>query len=212
MEDEGRVTSRKQEPRAVVSAQTDDRGQYRIFGLQPGKYCIRASDYFEPGRDMLVDEDFFVQQFLGGEYLAAYYPGAAQARQAQAFSLKPSDEAVADVLLRRLNRVEVAGRVDRPNGPAADASVTLAPLEESEYGLFREDTPDEKGHFRLENVPEGSDRTVVSKRVNGDQFYESRARQKVEVNDNIDSLFISPSGGSTIRARVTVNGANFRNP
>ncbi len=35
IEDEGPFTSRKRELQAVLSAQTDDRGQYRIFGLKP---------------------------------------------------------------------------------------------------------------------------------------------------------------------------------
>ena len=45
--EEGLPASRKPEPRAVASAQTDDRGQYRIFGLEPGEYYIKATQSFE---------------------------------------------------------------------------------------------------------------------------------------------------------------------
>jgi carboxypeptidase family protein len=38
IEDKASFTSRKRYLRAVSSAQTDDRGQYRIFGLKPGEY------------------------------------------------------------------------------------------------------------------------------------------------------------------------------
>jgi hypothetical protein len=207
IEDEGVSRSRERELQAVASAQTDDRGQYRIFGLKPGKYYIRVSNYYEATHDIPVDDSFWVQQFLGSEYPALYYPGVARARQAQAISVKPGGEGLADVVMRPAKTAEVTGHVVGPNGPAADASVTLAPLEENDFGLYRQDTTDEKGNFRLEHIPEGSYLILVSEGGNGDQFYQTRASQKLEVSgDNINSLTISLSGGTTIRGHVTVSG------
>src|SRR5262249_25046502 len=48
MEEQGPFTSRKPAPAPVATGRTDDRGQYRIFGLKPGEYYIRASDAFDP--------------------------------------------------------------------------------------------------------------------------------------------------------------------
>jgi Carboxypeptidase regulatory-like domain len=85
MEDEGFFQSRKQELRSVASGQTDDRGQYRIFGLKPGEYYIRATDSFEPDRNVPADESYWVQQFLGTEYAPVYYPGVPQVGEARRF-------------------------------------------------------------------------------------------------------------------------------
>jgi len=73
IEDEGRSASRKLH--AISSAQTDDRGQYRIFGLKPGEYYIKATDSFEPDHNLLVDQSYWLQQELGSEYAAMYSPG-----------------------------------------------------------------------------------------------------------------------------------------
>jgi len=89
IEDEASFTSRKRDLRAVSSAQTDDRGQYRIFGLKPGEYYIKATDSFEPDRNIsVVDESYWVQEFLGSEYAPVYFPDVAQASQAQVVSVK----------------------------------------------------------------------------------------------------------------------------
>ncbi len=78
--------SRKQTLIPVASSQTDDRGQYRIFGVKPGEYYIRATDSFEPDNNVpFVDEDYWVRQYLGSEYAPVYYPGVVQVGQAQVF-------------------------------------------------------------------------------------------------------------------------------
>jgi hypothetical protein len=105
-EDEAQLTSRTRQLRAVSSAQTDDRGQYRIFGLKPGGYYIKASDAFEPDRNVSeVPESYWVQASLGSEYGTAYYPGVTQASQAQVVLVKPGDEAQADVFMQRARTV-----------------------------------------------------------------------------------------------------------
>jgi hypothetical protein len=48
MVEEELPASRKLEPTPVSSVQTDDRGEYRLFGLEPGEYFIKATDSFQP--------------------------------------------------------------------------------------------------------------------------------------------------------------------
>jgi uncharacterized surface anchored protein len=101
----------------------------------------------------------------------------------------------------------VAGHVIGPNGPAADASVHLYPPDADGNGVDRQDTTDDKGTFRLKNIPEGSYIIVVYKRREGFVF-EQAARQKIEVGgENIDSLIIPLGGGITIQGRVSFNGS-----
>jgi Carboxypeptidase regulatory-like domain len=207
-EDEAQLTSRTRQLRAVSSAQTDDRGQYRIFGLKPGEYYIKATDAFEPDRNVsAVPESYWVQASLGSEYGTAYYPGVPQASQAQVILVKPGDEAQADVFMQRARTAEIAGHVIGRDGPARKAWVELEQSGVDDIGIERQDTSDEKGAFRIKGVPPGSYTIAVLEEEEAG-FYESRGKQKLEVNgENIDSLIISPSAGASFEGRVTVAGA-----
>jgi hypothetical protein len=124
LEDEGASNARRQELDPVGDSQTDDRGQYRIFGLKPGDYYVRASDKAEPTRGFIsTASEYWVQQYLGSEYAPSYFPGVPQVGQAEVISLKPGEETQADLTLRRIKTAEVAGHVISPNGPAKDAMV-----------------------------------------------------------------------------------------
>jgi hypothetical protein len=205
IEDEGQPTSRKL--RAVSSAQTDDRGQYRIFGLKPGEYYVRAMDSFEPDRNGQVGMGYWVQQDLGSEYAPIYYPGVPQVSQAQAVSVRAGEEVQADVSMQRIKTVQVAGHVIGRDGPAKNTWMQLEQSGVDDYGTDRQATTDEKGNFRLKGVPPGS-YVIAAYQQNEGEVYEARGRQKIEVgSENIDSLTIS-LGGISIQGRVTVAGAN----
>jgi Carboxypeptidase regulatory-like domain len=207
IDEESPFVSHKRQLQGVSSAQTDDRGQYRIFGLKPGEYLIRAKDSFEPIYHGLVDDSYWVQQVVGSEYASAYYPGVTQVGQAQPIAAKAGDEIEADVLMRRVKTVEITGRVVDPNGPSGHAFVQLEPVDGDGADFDRQDTTDENGNFRLRNIPEGSYFISVFKRGEQDGIYESRARQKVEVGgENIESLTITVGIGATIQGRVNIRG------
>jgi hypothetical protein len=208
IEDEDQFSRRTQKLRTAASAQTDDRGLYRIFGLEPGDYYIRVTDSQVPELNTPVGESFWLQKELGSEYAPVYYPGVAQVHQAQIVSVKAGEETQADVLIRHVKTVDVAGHVVGPKGVTADAFVSLGPADAEDYvSSDHHATTDDKGNFRFRNIPEGSYRINVYSRGEKDFVYENRARQKIEVgSENIDSLTISLTGGLTIPGRIIVNG------
>ncbi|MCU1271775.1 MAG: hypothetical protein JWN74_3069 [Acidobacteriaceae bacterium] len=55
-EEEGGFHSRHAELVSTGVAQTDDRGQYRVFGLKAGEYYIKAIDEYQPmgGKSMRI--------------------------------------------------------------------------------------------------------------------------------------------------------------
>jgi len=57
--------SQRQEPSWASAAYTDDRGQYRIFGLKPGEYYVQATDSLEPDHDFIAGREALAQEFLG---------------------------------------------------------------------------------------------------------------------------------------------------
>ena len=87
---------RKSQLDPVASAQTDDRGQYRIFGLKPGEYYIRAEDSFQPSGQVMRADDG-LRDWLGREYGYVYYPGVTQVSQAQVVPIKPGEEVQDDL-------------------------------------------------------------------------------------------------------------------
>src|SRR5215469_11592966 len=64
-EDEDPPVQHKTQAEAVGTAVSDDRGQYRIFGLKPREYFVRAEDTAEPPNGVAADESFWIKQTLG---------------------------------------------------------------------------------------------------------------------------------------------------
>jgi len=201
--------SHKRDLSPAASTRTDDRGQYRIFGLSPGEYYVRAVDSLDPDPENQSDwQDYEVREYLGSEYAPVYYPGVTQASQAEVIAVKAGDEVQANVLMQRMKTVEVAGRVMGPNGPAKDTYLRLDPPGADNYGADRGTSTDEKGNFRLKGIAPGPYVVTAYQRDGGSGDYEQRGRQKIEVaGENIDSLTIPLGGGASFRGRVTVAGA-----
>ena len=202
-----RVHKTQMEP--VRSAESDDRGQYRIYGLKPGEYFVRAEDNSEPSSGPApIDESFWLKQSLGSDYAPVYFPGAAQASQAQVIPIKAGEEIQADIVMRHVKTVDVAGHVIGLNGPAANTMVNLWPVDNNSSDFNRQDTTDEKGAFHLRNIPEGSYNIFVYERQEGTRTYRSQARQRIDVTDeNIDSLTVTLTMGAKIQGRLKIDGA-----
>jgi Carboxypeptidase regulatory-like domain len=113
IEEEGPYASKKQRLTPAAAAQTDDRGHYRLFGLRPGEYYIRASDSPEFGFGRFQWRDMQVRESLGA-FAPLYYPGVLQLDQAQMIRLRAGDEAQADFSMRHTKTVEISGQVIGP--------------------------------------------------------------------------------------------------
>jgi protocatechuate 3,4-dioxygenase beta subunit len=202
-EDDDPFFSGKKDLLSAGGAETDDRGQYRIFGLRPGEYYVKANDSLGGAID--EEYDLKVRESLGTGYAAVYYPGVLQLDQAQSISVRPGEESQADFSVRHIKVVEVAGRVITPDGPARNAEVVLIPFGEDESSSSRYDQPDEKGAFALKGVTPGTYTLRAFGRGDGDKVYVTN--QKIEVgNDSLNSLIITLGIGVTLKGRVKAEG------
>lgn len=99
------------------SAGTDDRGQYRIFDLTPGKYVVQASSRgYVPGQS-------------GINYAPIFYPNVTAPRDAQRVEVTGGGEvSPIDFRLRAVPTYTLSGRVVDPatGQPVPDARVTLS--------------------------------------------------------------------------------------
>lgn len=206
MDDEGKDAP-KQDLRPVATAHTDDRGQYRIFGLKPGEYYLQVSDDVDPEMGMLGGQDYWIQTKLGSEYASVYYPGVGQAGQAEVIALRAGDEVEADVSLRHIKTAMVAGHVVGPTGPGKHAYVSLEPVDDEGFSSHYQDSTDDKGAFEVKGVPPGSYVLQVYQDAMESNVYEMTARQKIEVEgEDIPAVDIVLGRGTTFEGRVIVSG------
>jgi len=76
---------------AVSPKTTNDRGEFRIYHLQPGKYFVRVSDAFYFRNESDVEEDDPAARQVKG-FLPIYYPDTSELTQATIIELKPGEE------------------------------------------------------------------------------------------------------------------------
>jgi hypothetical protein len=149
------------------NGQTDDRGQYRVWGLMPGDYYVSATarnnNNFNFGGGRGPGALQLRRGGRGGEedqlaYAPTYFPGVPSADEAKAVTVGLGQEAVGinfNLLLVRTARI--SGRVTNPDGsPTAGGNVNLtsesgrAPIGGNLGGRITGD-----GSFSIGNVPPG---------------------------------------------------------
>ena len=190
-------------------AQTDDLGQYRIFGLQPGEYVVAAEarndTYVQPNAVPLREEDA-----IG--YMTTYYPGTADEGAAVRVRARASTES-SGIEIRL-----VEGRLFRLSGFVTDSQGR--PLVRTSGQLMRTVgagstfgagfSTDEQGQFRMKNVPPGNYRIVVRQMrpfvgpvgPNMQPEMGEMANMPLVVSADLDNLAIVTSPGVTITGNV----------
>jgi hypothetical protein len=174
--------------------QTNDLGRFRLYGVQPGRYAmVTAAAATGPFR-------------LPG-YAPTYYPGSQSASDAQLVTVAPGGDDVSIEL--RL----VPGRVAKISGTAFDAGgqpyrgrLLLATSSRSSgiAGTAMQTSPQPDGKFEFINVAPGEYLLQTS----GFGAFGSRF---LEVSDtDISGLTLRASIGSTVRGRITLEGAPAR--
>lgn len=199
---------------AAASAQTDDRGDYRLFGLRPGEYLVRARAH---GR--VSTADVFAEM---------YFPGASDGAAAAPLALKAGQEISSidiTVPLEPVRGFDIAGTIRIPAGGGVDpSSLTfyLLPALASDAPLlpvrpaavrFSDSRPDS---FQLRSVPAGRyNLYIFGKSVpaseeapHDEAVYPFWFQAPLDVSDkNIENIEAVLVPGVELRGRVAFNGA-----
>jgi hypothetical protein len=201
LEDGGRVLV----PRAA-SAPSDDRGQYRVFGIEPGRYLVRAGPGDPSGllRFGLATGD----QIPG--YAPSLFPGTFAVAQAAHVDVGPSSSITGvDFPLVRTAMVTVAGRVFTSDGQAFQGPLKMSPRSQRE--LTAADSsgaiiyPD--GRFEFRDVAPG-EYVISSSRGRRSSTEGEFGAVAVSVGaENVSGVSLTTSTGSTLRGRVTFDSA-----
>jgi protocatechuate 3,4-dioxygenase beta subunit len=152
-------------PMRSANATTDDLGQFRLFGLQPGDYAVAAEprnmSFMPPGQP---DPE-------GGDrtgFLTTYYPAAADEATAQRIPVRANAETPGIEIRVMVGRLfTLSGFVTDSQGhPVARTSGQLMPANAMLGGGFSMSgfLTDEQGRFQMRSVPAGSYRLIVRPR------------------------------------------------
>jgi hypothetical protein len=155
------------------TAETDDKGEYRLFGLQPGSYLIAA----DPRRGGFGEETGVAISTLSGSgpakanstvYVATYYPNETSPEQATPIVVKPRDEAQANLSLSRVPAHTISGTIS--GFPAAKASdkegegyrfvIAMREGSPSPAGMAR--VGKDSSSFKISSVPAGKYKIVAT--------------------------------------------------
>ena len=204
----------------VGSDQTDDRGQFRVFDLDPGEYYVSVTLPRRPpglagragrgGRGGLPTDGNDDTEPETTGFAPTYYPGVITLGEATSLTLGLSEELSGVNFAARLVRLAtVSGVAIGPDGaPAAGLRIMLLPLEGAERGPGR--TPggmvDRDGRFEIRDVPPGrySIQTMPNRRRGREQVY---ANQHLSVDgQDLTGLALLLQRGSVLEGRVTFDG------
>jgi len=183
------------------SGQTNDLGEYRIWGLEPGKYLVAAM--YQPPQSnpgQRIDEVF----------LPTFHPSTPDTSQATVVEVQAGVEGSGiDVDLRQAHAVMVRGRVT-VDGAAKSLRaiyVSLTPrAAEGGYSFSRYGSPvqNESGDFEIRGVPPGSYDLSAMWNDGKRQLY---GRLPVEVaNSNLEGVTFVLGSPFTLAGRFRVEG------
>jgi Carboxypeptidase regulatory-like domain len=115
----------------AASAQTDDRGQYRVHGLEPGTYFVAALYQAPPhpaGAQEQTRTDAFGNPLPELSYAVTFFPEAQKMSDAVPLKIAPGDEVDGiDIFLTLVHTVHIRGQVvgAEEGGGVEGPSVTL---------------------------------------------------------------------------------------
>jgi hypothetical protein len=191
-----------------VTVVTNDLGEYRLFGLRPGRYFVSA--IYKPGQRLEAGEDDEDAVDAGKSgYVPTYYPNSTDPAKGVAITIKAGDEfSSADFLLEPTTVYSIRGHVNNSNNFAArrsGANVMLA-LEPRSIGLAWSvpprqalvDKPD--GAFEIQGILPGSYTLTAFWFDDGRRY---QARQSIDItNIDADGLQLNLLPGMDIRGVI----------
>src|SRR5713101_2343764 len=190
-----------------TTAQTDDRGEYRLFGLSPGRYFVSAV-FPQWGRFSRGEEPEDAQPNQQG-YAKMYYSGTPDAAKATAISIKEGEEIPSvEIFMRQLAVFRIRGHVYNQitHKAGTQTEVFLMPKTRTREwgGEQRTSIQKQDGSFEIADVLPGS---YVLTAMWFDEGKPHIARVPIEVgNADVDGISMAITPGIDINGRVIWEG------
>jgi protocatechuate 3,4-dioxygenase beta subunit len=190
-----------------VTVLTNDLGEYRLFGLRPGRYFVSAA--YKPGQRLEpseADEDEQPADTSKFGYVTTYYPSTPDPARATALTIKTGEEILpTDLFLEPTTVYTIRGRVNA-FGPRRNPSGVLLALESRSTGIGWSvpprqtiiDKPD--GSFEIQGVLPGSYTLSAFLFEDGRRY---QARQSIDVTSiDVEGIQLTPLPGMDVRGQL----------
>ena len=191
-----------------TSVQTNDLGEYRLFGLRPGRYFVSAG-FPQWSRFARGDNSEDTQPGQQG-YAKMYYPGTPDAARAIAVPVKAGEEIPSlEILMRQVLVYRIRGHVYNQitHKTGAQSNIFLMPKTRSrEWTGEDQQNPVQKpdGSFEISDVLPGSYVLIAMWHDEGSSHI---ARVPIEVsNADVEGITITITPGTDIPGRIIWEG------
>ena len=195
-------------PQPAATAQTDDLGHFRVFGLMPGEYIVSASS-----RDMMAINFGAAVADTGESYVTSYHPGTTNIHEAQTITTTLGQESTVQFSLTAARMSRVGGTVtDSAGKPAVGAMIIMSSASGMALGSFNTSQTGADGAFVLSNVAPGDYQLSVQPIVQpgGDGRGEAAAVPISVGGADLMNVRITTSRGTTVSGRVVFEGDSSR--
>jgi len=187
-----------------MSAATNDLGEYRLYGISPGRYYVAAT-----ARGALWSGLYRSPASAQEEiYAPTFYPSTADAASAVPLDVAAGAQLQGiDLTLARVRTVTISGKVVNAAGGAAPSNpmVFLVPQQSAfQPGRYSTSVQDPQGRFVLRGVPPGRYVAAVESWSGGQRFM---ARQPLEVgNADVEGVTLTILPGVNVAGRLRIDG------
>jgi hypothetical protein len=184
-------------------AGTNDLGEYRIFGVAPGKYYLSVA----PNSDIPIDAiDRSPTGAASEAYVALYYPGTPDASAAAQLEVAPGGQLRGiDMRLTKTRTVHVKGHVTHAMSGRPGIQLFLSPRNfGGSYGPYRQTRADAAGNFDIPGVVAGA-YTLTASGSEGN--VPDQARVPIDVGSgDVEGLNLVIGPGVTIKGHMQAEG------
>jgi Carboxypeptidase regulatory-like domain len=183
-------------------AQTNDIGQFRLFGLPPGEYYVAAG--MQPGMFSMGEG---AESTTG--YAPTYYPGTPSLAEAQRVTVNVGEELQLELQLVPTRVSKITGTVTDSTGRAVNSGfVMLQPGEQMTMPGSAGGAPIRPdGTFTVSSVVPGSYHIVAQVGSVGPMEAREMASLAITVaGQDLDNVRLVTSMGATIQGRITYDG------
>lgn len=185
-----------------TSYETDDRGEYRIFGLRPGWYLISAGS---------SPDEAMIRMGRGAHYRRTWHPDVTEEAQAKVIAVTAGSVAEdVDIRLERAAKgYAVSGRViDAESGrPIAGAMIGYAIIKEGSASMgMGGSVTNSEGEFRLEGLAPNTYQ-MSARMTQNPEYYSDSATAEI-VSGDVSGIEVKVHRGASLSGVAVIEGTS----
>ena len=195
----------------IDERESNDLGEFRLFGLSPGRYLISAEP--ETWNRVVGDREFSGADKSGERgYAKLYYPGVADSGKASTITVKEGDEITSiDILMKQVTVYRVRGKVvnllPKPSGRRWSQVDVLRINQGAGWeSIGGTSASDAEGTFDIREIPAGNYKIRVIWRSDDGRMHVTQ-QDFIVGNADVEGLTLTIGEGVNIPGQVTWVGA-----